>query len=253
VESQFYQAIQNIPESQQYVPELLALDPFNRIIGIEDLGEGTDFTFLYQKGKSLSQDQLNHLLSFLDLLHGKIDTDIIASYQDNLKLRRLNHEHLFIYPFHTENGFDLNTVTPGLQEVSLSYKTDSALKKKLNTLGEIYLSTGDTLLHGDYYPGSWLNTRDGIKIIDPEFSYVGKKEFDLGILMAHLKMSQAEDLQIENLIKHFNTKEIEWTLVYQFAGVEILRRIIGLAQLSLYLTLTEKAALLKEAADMVKK
>lgn len=253
VESQFYQTIQNIPTSHQFVPSLLGLDPFSRIIAIEDLGEGTDFTFLYQKGKSLSDDNLNHLLDFLDLLHNKISIDLLKAFPDNIKLRLLNHEHLFIYPFQVENGFDLNTITPGLQEISMSFKKDTDLKKILKTLGQVYLSTeGDALLHGDYYPGSWLSTAVGIKVIDPEFSNVGKREFDLGILIAHLKMIQAPEHQIENVMLHFKGKPLNWTLTYQFAGVEILRRIIGLAQLPFDLTLTEKEAMLKEAMHFVK-
>lgn len=253
VESQFYQTIQHLPASTQFVPSLLGLDPFNHIIAIEDLGEGIDFTFLYQRGKSLSGDHLNHLLNFLDLLHYGIPYDLLKAFPDNMKLRYLNHEHLFIYPFQIENGFDLNTITPGLQEISMVYKKDPELRKKLTDLGKIYLSeTGQALLHGDYYPGSWLKTSDGIKVIDPEFSYVGKREFDLGILIAHLKMIQAPQHQIENVIAHFKGKPLDWDLTYQFAGVEILRRIIGLAQLPLHLTLTEKEALLKEATHFVK-
>ncbi len=252
VESQFYQTIQQLSNANEYVPEPLGLDPFNHIIAIEDLGEGNDFTFLYQKGKSLTEKQLNHLLSFLDLLHNKIKPHMLVAYPDNLKLRRLNHEHLFSYPFLAENGFDLDTVTSGLQEISMHYKTDTELKSKLEILGQLYLSEGDTLLHGDYYPGSWLHTTDGIKVIDPEFSHVGHKEFDLGIFIAHLKMSQANEKQIETIPSHNSNKKLNWNLVYQFVGVEMLRRLIGLAQLPLDLTLSEKEVMLKEAMLFVK-
>ena len=43
------------------------------------------------------------------------------------------------------------------------------------------MQNGDTLLHGDYYPGSWMRVRERLYIIDPEFSFAGPKEFDLGI------------------------------------------------------------------------
>ena len=253
VESQFYQTVQRIPTSAKFVPSLLGLDPFSHIIAIEDLGEGSDFTFLYQKGSLLSDDHLNSLLAFLDLLHYGVSADLLKAYPDNMKLRMLNHEHLFIYPFLVENGFDLNTITPGLQEISMLYKNDADLKKTLTGLGQMYLSSEEeALLHGDYYPGSWLKTSDGIKVIDPEFSYVGKREFDLAILIAHLKMMQAPGHQVETVLSHFKGKQLDWDLAHQFAGVEILRRIIGLAQLPLDLTLPEKEGLLQEAMRFVK-
>ena len=48
----------------------------------------------------------------------------------NRKLRALNHEHIFIYPLMIDNGFDLNTIQPGLQELSLKYKNNEQLKEK---------------------------------------------------------------------------------------------------------------------------
>ena len=53
-------------------------------------------------------------------------------------------------------------------------------------VGDIYLSDdGGVLLHGDYYPGSWLKTDAGFRVIDPEFCFLGPPEFDLGVLAAH--------------------------------------------------------------------
>jgi 5-methylthioribose kinase len=121
-------------------------------------------------------------------------------------------------------------------------------KNKVSELGRMYLSEGKTLLHGDYYPGSWIKAKDNLKIIDPEFSFVGNKEFELGIFIAHLKMIETVAEQIETVILKYNAgAHFNWGLCYQFAGIEIMRRIIGLAQLPFDLTLEEKESLLKEA------
>ena len=101
-------------------------------------------------------------------------------------------------------------------------------------------------MHGDFYPGSWLQVPSGIKIIDPEFGGLGDAEFDLGIFLAHLDLSeQAEELS--SLVQKQYTLPADWFLVQQYRGVEILRRLIGIAQLPVSLSLEAKKTLLARA------
>ena len=44
-------------------------------------------------------------------------------------MRALNHEHIFIYPLIEDNGFDLDNILEGLQEIAMIYKTDIAFKE----------------------------------------------------------------------------------------------------------------------------
>ena len=113
-----------------------------------------------------------------------------AHNSQKICLRRLNHEHLFVYPYSEKNNFDLNDIKPGLQLLAQKMRQDTPLKNAAIQLGKRYLSEGTSLLHGDYYPGSWLKTKTGLRIIDPEFCFFGPKEYDLGVLRAHLKMAE---------------------------------------------------------------
>jgi len=253
VEAEFYKAVENYKSLATAMPLLIGLDSANHIIALQDLGNSTDFTFLYKKNRTLDSTELEQLVSFLSTLH-EIPYGRLTTYSSNKALRKLNHEHLFRYPFTEDNGFDLDTIQQGLQEISMPYKTDKVFKKRVSELGDIYLSDGKYLLHGDYYPGSWLKTKDGLKIIDPEFSYVGNREFDLGVFIAHLKMSESSADQIDWVRKQYLAgPDFKWNLCYQFAGIEIMRRIIGLAQLPFDLTLEEKDNLIKEAYTFISK
>lgn len=249
VEAQFYQCIQNDTLLKTYTPQLLGYDADNFIMALEDLGAGADFMALYQKNKTLSNDDLQAIMVFISRLHQLPKPD----FSTNMPMRTLNHEHIFNYPFIENNGFDLNIIQTGLEAIAEPFKKDKALKKRIKALGKTYLDTaGKTLIHGDYYPGSWLKVATGVKIIDPEFGFVGRPEFDLGVLMAHLKMSEHSDDFISKALNQyqkpprFNTK-----MMWAFAGVEILRRIIGLAQLPLSLSLSEKETLLDEAKSYI--
>lgn len=252
IEGKFYELIQLIPELREVTPEVAFMDEENSILMLEDLGDSTDFSKLYQAGKDLQEEEVIALMKFLSSLHHKITKGDSSFDFSNEKMRALNAEHIFTYPFLVDNGFDLDTVTPGLQAISLEYKQDERLLKEVAQLSEIYLGEGDQLLHGDYYPGSWLHTLEGVKVIDPEFCFWGPAEFDLSVVMAHSYMANLADQTRKRIVTHYHTPEgFSWDLTEKLAGVEILRRIIGLAQLPLTLDLEAKARLLAQARNMV--
>lgn len=250
VEAKFYEFTATIPRIKHYMPALIGFDAEHHVLAVEDLGESADFTFSYQRGNYLTNAQLKQAVDFLSILH---NTNFDSSaFPSNLALRQLNHEHLFVYPYLEDNGFNLDTVQEGLQTVAMHYKTDEFLKKKMQTLGEVYLASGRTLLHGDYYPGSWIKTNDTLKVIDPEFSFFGDCEYDLGVLIAHLKLAQAPAEQLEIVLATYQKPSwFNTTLLNLFTGMEIMRRIIGLAQLPLDLTLMERTLMLEEAYDLI--
>lgn len=253
VEARFYQTIQHSEDLSAFMPTLLGVDADNHILVLQNFNDAVDYTYLYRKNNFLADAELSQAVDFLNQLH-QIPLERLTDYPSNILLRQLNHEHLFRYPFMLDNGFDLNSIQLGLQDLALRYQTDKNLKFRIEKLGEIYLSTDISLLHGDYYPGSWLKTEVGFKVIDPEFSFVGSREFEVGILLAHLKMTEAPIHQLTNLSKEYlANRRFNWNLCYQFAGVEIMRRIIGLAQLPFHLTLHEKEVMLHEAYHYIMK
>ena len=167
-------------------------------------------------------------------------------------MRRLNHEHMYYYPFLIDNGFDLDLITPGLQVLAIKYKTDEALKKIIRQVGEVYLKVGQYLLHGDFYPGSWLHTEDDVKIIDPEFCFYGPREFDLAVMKAHLMICQYDEVTIGRIIGSYGAfKNLDSSLLNQMTGIEIMRRLIGLAQLPLIMDISAKEQLLSTAYKMI--
>ncbi|MDX1942437.1 MAG: phosphotransferase [Saprospiraceae bacterium] len=253
VEMQFYRVIQQDTFLTKYTPQLLYFDTTNYALALEDLGESADYTFLYEKDNALINKDLESLIQFLNHLHHQsFSTEEKKHYPSNQVLKTLNHEHIFHFPYLLENGFDLNQIQPGLQETALRYKHDQVLREIILDLGEIYLGSSGTLLHGDYYPGSWLRANDRVYVIDPEFSYFGRAEFDLGVFLAHLKMAQLPESTIQKVKSEYQySANFDEDLSDAFSGVEMLRRIIGLAQLPLDLNLKEKQELLEEARALI--
>ncbi len=252
VEREFYKLTLPVSELRKHMPKVIGYDANEHILVLEDLGKGADYTFLYKKETTMAADELEAAVAFLKALHtSSFDRATVAGFPDNLALRKLNHEHLFVYPYMENNGFDLDTIQPGLQELAMTYKTDTQLKRGIAQLGNTYLASGPSLLHGDYYPGSWLRVASGFRVIDPEFCFFGPAEYDLGVMLAHLLMAQQPAKDIEQVLVQYGGSANR-QLTEQIEGMEIVRRLIGLAQLPLDLSLEEKGELLVSASRKIR-
>ncbi len=249
-EATFYYTVQKTEAIKEIMPQILAVDKVNFIIVLQDLGTGTDTSVIYNRKENLSLEEVKKLCNYLSLLHKEyiLSSDNIDELMANRALRKLNHEHIFLYPLLEDNGFDLNTIQEGLSAVALPYKKNDALKEKARLLGENYMKDGCILLHGDFYPGSWMRTADGIKVLDPEFCFYGSAEFDTGVMRAHLMMAE-QSADIINAMEANYKPGINYdhSLSLAYTGIELIRRIIGLAQLPLSLSLQEKKAMLEKA------
>ena len=253
-EGAFYEKIANVQEVQEIMPKLLGIDVVNNLIALEDLGKSNDFTVLYDLKQKIEEEELRQLVNYLNGLHQSFQKTVVDDELENTEMRKLNYEHIFEYPFREENGFDLDSVQEGLQAVAMPYKKDSDLKQKIERLGSLYLSKGKYLLQGDYYPGSWLKTADGIMVIDPEFCFYGLREFDLGVFLAHMYLTHQKESTIAYIKEnYYSFEELNTTILNGFIGTEIMRRLIGLAQLPLKMELKTKATLLAFARDLILK
>ena len=252
-EAQFYGLVKNDARLKAMMPTIIDVDKANSIIAMEDLGAGSDYTYIYQEGETIPEAEIQEIMSFSADLHRSFQAKTASTVIRNRQMRKLNHEHIFIYPYAADNGLNLDDILPGLAEVGQEYKSDSALKSRVRAIGQRYLSDGNTLLHGDYFPGSWLKTADGVKIIDPEFCYFGEPEFEVGVAIAHLKMADQPEELIQLALKTYLAKaKLDEALRERYTAVEILRRILGLAQLPLSINLEKRKALLQEAANTLK-
>ncbi len=247
-EAEFYELIAEKPELKAMMPNLTGLDRENNIIAMDDLGAGTDYTYVYKIGQAIPEAELMTIMDFAAKLHNSFSAKTATQVITNRAMRKLNHEHIFLYPYMEENGLNLDDILPGLQEVALPHKKDEALKKVVQELGEQYLADGEKLLHGDYFPGSWLKTVEGVRIIDPEFCFFGPPEFEIGVTIAHLKMADQPYVLIEKAIhRYISQAPLDESLRQKFTGIEVLRRILGLAQLPLEIDLAKRKALIEEA------
>jgi 5-methylthioribose kinase len=251
IEGRFYEVVSTEPKLAAMMPKLLGIDAQSHIIALEDLGEAQDFTTLYQ-GAELNRVLLDELATYLTRLHRGFIGAAFKSDFANRSMRALNHLHIFDFPLREDNGLDLDAFTPGLHKEAQTLKRNERYVGKIRELGELYLSDGEALLHGDFFPGSWLKTARGARVIDPEFCFYGPPEFDLGVMVAHLYLAGQKARLIERLLESYQPPlSLRLPLVWQFAGIEIMRRLIGVAQLQLNSGLERKTELLRLSRELV--
>ncbi|MEM6707206.1 MAG: phosphotransferase [Pseudomonadota bacterium] len=240
VEAAFYTTTSEHEPLKACMPRLLGFDPAAHLLALEDLGQGTDFSVLYVTGGRTSP-LLAHLPSLVNWLAQLHRMPVSPDFPSNAAMRTLNHAHLFVVPFAAEAAVALSAP---LAELRGKLIADAALMHRLEQLGDRYLGrTQDedpqALLHGDFYPGSWLLDRENdARVIDPEFAFVGPREFDLGVLSAHLTLAGVSNPPFRALLDAYEVIQgpIRGDLLDDFAAVEILRRVFGVAQLPLTLT-----------------
>jgi 5-methylthioribose kinase len=247
VEAAFYRTVSSRSALQTAMPALLGEDPDSGLLVLEDLRNARDFTGLY-RGERLSERDLESLISFLVELHRPFEErDPIFQ---NREMRALNHEHIFRLPLARENGIDLDRITPGLGAAARALQDDEGYAARVRELGALYLEDRASLVHGDYFPGSWLRTAGGIRVIDPEFCFQGHAAFDLGVLCAHMYFSRQPE-RAERAIEIYGGGAAFNETAKGFAGAEVMRRLIGVAQLPLEASLEEKQELLALSKRLV--
>ena len=260
-EIEFYELVAKDSAVATMMPGLLNVDRINRVAQFTDLGEAADYSSVYVE-PDLVTKILPELCRWLRQLH---DIEFVVSERarlSNRDMRDLNHEYLYHFPLSNTNEFNLDEFTPGLQVVGDTLKNNTEYVDAIARLGKIYLGEAEdddlptALLHGDFFPGAWLRG-SGVSfyVIDPEFCFFGPREYDVGVLIGHLHLANVAQAVIDSVMEHYagstTGAALDVALVYSFAGMEIMRRIMGVAQLPLEASLARKTRLLEVSEKLV--
>lgn len=250
-EANFYRLINGHAEVAGQMPRLWASDAGRHLLAFEDLGSVSDYGALYASS-NIDAMPIEEATTWLSKLHAISLPEVERSQVGCLELRRLNHEHIFKVPLQIPSAIDLNSVCDGLEDLAIEIRSWPELDATCSRLGELYLQSGEYLLHGDYYPGSWLRTDEGFRVIDPEFTFAGPREFDLAVLVAHCVLCGGTEASLDKVLKSYHAAggaEVDRDLITSFAAIEIVRRLIGVAQLPLAEGIEARRAMSKVAKD----
>jgi len=248
-ECRFYARIAGIPGVADWMPRLLGADLKARALVLEDLVDAQSLASVYS-GDALTEGEVRHLARYLKSLHEATRHSADPDFE-NSAMRRLNHQHIFEIPMVENNGIDLEHLEPGLKAAATHLRNDVTYQGLIRKVGERYLGSGTVLLHGDFFPGSWLRTKNGVFVIDPEFCFFGDPEFDLGCAIAHFRLAQQPRKHALSFLQTYSESSdsitVQFPLLSAFAAAEVMRRLIGVAQLPLSASGVQRVELLERS------
>ena len=239
------------------VPELYYFDAETAVIAMEDLRDAQVLRADLIAGR-VDTGIAEQIGRFMGIVHSRtyvenLDSTAVQHYRQqfaNTTMQSITADYVFTFPY-TEH--ETNFWTPGLEPDVQRLKADTDFLRQVAYLKQIFLTAQQAVTHGDLHTGSVLVQNNTAKVIDAEFAFYGPVGFDLGLFWANYLLSyfsHQDTLDVQSALKtaiaktwHTYTLEfrtVDATLKEQtlqqifheavgFAGLEMLRRLIGAA------------------------
>ena len=239
------------------VPELYYFDAETAVIAMEDLRDAQVLRADLIAGR-VDTGIAEQIGRFMGIVHSRtyienLDSTAVQHYRQqfaNTTMQSITTDYVFTFPY-TEH--ETNFWTPGLEPDVQRLKADTDFLRQAAYLKQIFLTAQQAVTHGDLHTGSVLVQNNTAKVIDAEFAFYGPVGFDLGLFWANYLLSyfsHQDTLDVQSALKtaiaktwHTYTLEfrtVDATLKEQtlqqifheavgFAGLEMLRRLIGAA------------------------
>ncbi|PJK16969.1 S-methyl-5-thioribose kinase [Chryseomicrobium excrementi] len=103
----------------------------------------------------------------------------------NPELCEISEDLVFTEPYY--NNFNRNEVTPGNEAfVEEHLYQNTELHRHVAKLKYTFLTKSESLIHGDMHTGSIFIKEGETKVIDPEFAFYGPMGYDVGNVVANL-------------------------------------------------------------------
>ncbi len=243
-------------------PELLEFDDARSAIVMEDLRSFISWRDLLVRGVStpgvaakVGAYAATVLLSTGELVlsgaaRERLQMDFVYS-----EMCGVTEQLVFDTPYQTS---PLNRIDPELAEAAASLVGDQRLDDAVAALKRRFRTESHSLLHGDLHTGSVMVNGDQTRIIDLEFAFFGPPGFDVGSLLANLAIARTAHriAGLSNFAAEIDRYASEFWQTFaattrrlwpapssavepfldnlladsaQFAGLEMIRRIVGLA------------------------
>lgn len=111
----------------------------------------------------------------------------VAYFCANTDLCAITEDLIFTDPYmeHERNRW----TSPQLDADAAAIRADAELKAAVAWLKHRFMTSAETLLHGDLHTGSIMVTATDTRVIDAEFAFFGPIGFDVGKLIGNLLIS----------------------------------------------------------------
>ena len=181
------------------------------------------------------------------------DRETVRYYRQqfaNAAMQSITADYVFTFPYAEH---ETNFCTPGLAPDVQRLKVDTDFLQRTAHLKQVFRTAQQGVTHGDLHTGSVLVQGGTAKVIDAEFAFYGPIGFDLGLYWANYLLSYfshqgasrvqsalktaivqtwrayTTEFKIANAELKAKTLQNVFCDAVGFAGLEMLRRLIGAA------------------------
>lgn len=146
------------------------------------LNEGRIFPKL---ADDLSTFMVNTLLLTSDVVMEHKEKKALVQDYINPELCEISEDLVYSEPFTDHNS--RNDLFPANKEwIEQNIYADDALRFEAAKLKFAFMTNAQALIHGDLHSGSVFVKEDSTKVIDPEFAFYGPMGYDIGNVVANL-------------------------------------------------------------------
>jgi 5-methylthioribose kinase len=168
----------------------------------------TNFETFPHFAEHITDFLVNTLLRTSDVVLNHKDKKELVRTFINPELCEISEDLVFTEPFH--NNFNRNEITPGNEQfVQTHLYSNEELHLEVAKLKFHFMNNTQSLVHGDLHTGSIFIDQNDTKVIDPEFAFFAPMGYDIGNIMANLMFAWARGRAYEQ--KEF-TEWVENTL-----------------------------------------
>lgn len=203
--------------SPNFIPKIYHYDDIMCVIVMEDISEYKNLRKELMCGKifenfasDISNFLVDTLLPTTDLVLKSSDKKDKVRTFINKELCEISECLVFTEPY--VNNKNRNIVIPENKYFVEKYiYLDKDLHIEVAKLKNNFMNNAQALIHGDLHSGSIFINKNGMKIIDPEFSFYGPMGYDIGNVIGNLFFSliNRKYLMEEGLAK---SNFLEWLI-----------------------------------------
>lgn len=179
----------------EFVPKVYRYDDVMCVIVMEDISAYKNLRKELMAGKifpkfadEISSFLVDTLLPTTDLVLDRAEKKDRVRAFVNKELCDISECLVFTEPY--VNDRDRNIVIPeNMEYVKKHLYDDVKLRAEAAKLKNNFMNNAQALIHGDLHSGSIFINEDGMKVIDPEFSFYGPMGYDIGNVIGNLSFS----------------------------------------------------------------
>lgn len=179
----------------EFVPKVYRYDDIMCVIVMEDISAYKNLRKELIAGKvfpkfadEMSSFLVDTLLPTTDLVLDRAEKKDRVRAFVNKELCDISECLVFTEPY--VNDRDRNIVIPeNMEYVKKHLYDDIELRAEAAKLKNNFMNNAQALIHGDLHSGSIFINEDGMKVIDPEFSFYGPMGYDIGNVIGNLFFS----------------------------------------------------------------